>query len=402
MAARWLLPTEIRTIMSDMTPALPVLAADQLPVLSTLLTDDRRIDIGKFPEAERRRIAEIAATAATLDSATVTAFGAETQRRMNSFLDELLQGLRTDEVGVAGEITIELATSIKAMNLSKMRAEADGRDWVARWFGGVPIVGRQLSALRYFQQTHKQITEHFARIEERAQREMAKLAATNSKLDRLVDTTLANLHELELHLAAGQSALVRARADFARRRDVLLQSKDAIQITQLRDQAEQITAFETRLLRMHIAFTDALVSVPQIRTNQEAARIEIRNIMDTILFDLPRLKSAILRVAALKQITDASKANEARRKLAREIGTIGAEALDEAYTRAKISQGSAAEDVAMLAQTADRLLETIAKGVRIDEENRRKRDDAHRQLGAIKTKLVEGLKANAAQVLGNV
>ena len=163
----------------------------------------------------------------------------------------------------------------------------------------------------------------------------------------------------------------------------------------LRDDVEQINAFEARLLRMHIGFTDALMSVPQIRLTQESARIEARNIMDTILFDLPRLKSAILRVASLKQIIDASKETQARREITRQIGVIGSDMLDEAYTKAKESQGSGAEDVAALAQTADKLLETIAKGIRLDEENRQKRQAAEQQLGEIKTKLLNGIRANA-------
>jgi len=69
--------------------------------------------------------------------------------------------------------------------------------------------------------------------------------------------------------------------------------------------------------------------------------------------------------------------------------------LDAAYTKAKESQGSGAEDIAMLAQTADKLLETIAKGVRLDEENRQKRQAQEQQLGDIKSKLLDGLKQNA-------
>lgn len=371
----------------------------QLPVLANLLTENKRVDLAKFDDDEQRRIADLASGVSAVDSASIIGFGAEPQQRMNAFLDELLQGLRTSEIGVAGELTIELATSIKAMNLAKMKREVDGEDWVASTFGALPLIGKWVSAIRYFQLSHRKVTDHLAAIEDKAQREMGKLTATNSKLDRLVDASLANLKELEMHLAAGEMALDRARVEFAQRNEEAAKSRDPLMLTQVRDMAEQINAFETRLLRMHIAFTDALVSIPQIRTNQEAARIEIRNIMDTILFDLPRLKSAILRVASLKQIIDANKTNEARRKLAREIGNLGADALDEAYTRAKVTQGSGAEDVAVLAATADKLLETIAKGVRLDEENRLKREQAQRQLGEIKNKLVAGLQANAEQML---
>lgn len=370
-----------------------------LPVLAGMLGDDKRVNLSKFNQGELQRISDIARTASRLDSATVTGFGADSQQRMNAFLDELLQGLRTSDAGVAGDLTIELAASIKSMNLSKMKLEANGEDWVAASFGRIPGVGKYFSALRYFQLSHRKITAHLGAIEDKAQREMAKLAATNSKLDRMVDASLQNLRELEMTMAAGEQALQNAGNDFNQQREAVAHSRDAVELAKLRDFAEQINAFEARLLRMHIAFTDALISIPQIRTNQEAGRIEIRNIMDTIIFDLPRLKSAILRVAALKQIVDASKANEARRKLARDIGSLGAEALDEAYTRAKTSQGNGAEDVAALAMTADKLLETIAKGVRLDEENRLKRDQAQRQLGDIKNKLLAGLQDNAEKLL---
>lgn len=368
------------------------------PELVNSMSDKEKINLAKFDDPQRQRITEIASSVVVLDSAAVTGFGVEVQQRMNTFLDQLLQGIRTYEVGASGELTIALAKNIKTMNLQKMKQEANGEDWVARTFGRLPVIGKWISALRYFQLTHEEIVKHLNEIEDKAQREIGKLAATNSKLDQLADHTLDNLKDLELYLAAGQSVLMRSRADFAKQKNEVLKSNDAIALTQLRDFAEQINAFEARLLRMHIAFTESLTSIPQIRVNQEAARIEARNIMDTVLFDLPRLKSAIIRVASLNQIIAASKANESRREITRQIGTIGADALDEAYTRAKASQGSGAEDVAALAATADKLLETIAKGVRLDEENRQKRETAARQLGDIKGKLLDGLHANAVQV----
>lgn len=370
----------------------------RLPDLVNAMGAAQKINMTKFDEEQRHRIGEIAATVTVLDSAAVTGFGVDAQKRMNSFLDELLRGIRTYEVGEAGELTVALAKNIKLMNLQKMKKEADGQDWVAKTFGQLPLIGKWISAIRYFQLAHAEIIQHLTDIENKAQIEMGKLAATNAKLDQLAERTLENLKELELYLAGGQAILMKGRADFTKKKNEVIQGDDPVALTELRDAAEQINAFEARLLRMHIAFTDALTSIPQIRINQEAARIETRNIMDTVLFDLPRLKSAIIRVASLKQIIDASKANEARREITRQIGTIGADALDEAYTRAKQSQGSGAEDVAVLAATADKLLETIAKGVRLDEENRQKRALAQQQLGGIQVKLLEGLRANAQDI----
>jgi uncharacterized protein YaaN involved in tellurite resistance len=368
-----------------------------LPQLVNAFSENQKINLTKFSEDQRKRIAQIASTVAVLDSNAVTAFGVEAQRKMNGYLDELLKGIRTSEVGEAGEITLELAKHIKSMNLPKMKEEAEGKDWFADTFGNLPIVGKHLSSIRYFIASHEEIVKHLSEIEARSQREAGKLTASNAKLDQLINYTIGNVKELELYLAAGQSVLMKARADFSRRKEEL-NNEDPLAVAQLRDMAEQINAFEARLLRMHVAFTDALISIPQIRLNQEAGRIEIRNIMDTVLFDIPRLKSAIIRVASLKQILNASKETEARREITRQIGSIGADALDKAYTEAKLSQGTGAEDVAYLAATADKLLETINKGVQIDEENRQKRAQAEQDLSNIQSKLLAGLKANAEEI----
>ena len=377
---------------------VPTQAPPALPTLSNSFPDEKKLDLSKYNDAQRKRIAEIVAANPVIDSTVVTRFGAEAQEQMNRYLDELMHGIRTSEVGVAGELTMDLSRSIRAMKLAKMKREADGKDWSARTFGRVPVLGRWTSAIRRFQLTHRQITKHFSEIEEKARKEMASLHASNINLDRLAEKTLENLNDLEIQLAAGQAVLMRSRSEFVQRRNELAMVDDPIALAALRDQAEQINAFESRLLRMHLAFMDALTSLPQIRLNQEAARIEMRNIMDTVLFDLPRLKSAILRVASLNKIMEASRTNEARRDLTRKISAIGAEALDSAYTRAKESQGTGAEDVAILAAAADRLLETVAKGVTLDEINRSKRDAAHRQLGEIKAKLLTGLAESAKQL----
>jgi uncharacterized protein YaaN involved in tellurite resistance len=384
--------------MEDYKSASQVQTA--FPVLANTMTESHKINFTKFTDEQRKRITQIAATVAVLDSNAVTGFGVEAQRRMNSYLDELLKGIRTYEVGEAGEITMELAKRIKSMNLPKMKEEAEGKDWFASTLGSLPLIGKHLSSIRYFIASHEEIIKHLSEIENRAQREAGKLTASNAKLDQLITYTIGNVKELELYLAAGQSILLKAKADFNRQKESI-DSSDHLAVAQHRDMAEQINAFEARLLRMHVAFTDALISIPQIRLNQEAARIEIRNIMDTVLFDIPRLKSAIIRVASLKQILNASKETEARRQIARQIGEIGTEALDKAYTQAKLSQGTGAEDVAYLAATADKLLETINKGVQIDQDNRQKRAQAEQDLSNIQNKLLAGLQANAEEISRN-
>ena len=375
-------------------------AVGTMPMLANALPDSRLIPLDKFNDAQRQHIMEIAAAVSTADSNAIMTFGAEPQRRMNAFLDDMLKGIRTDETGPAGEMIVELASAIKGINLPRIKEEIAGEDGIAGMLAKLPVVGGRFSALRHFQETRKEIHQHLERIEKKASVEMGRLQAENTAADARARETLVNLRELEIYLAAGQVALVKAREDFAALKSKVeaTQPPDPVLFSELRDSAEQINAFETRLVRMNIAIADAMVTIPQIRTTQEAARIEIRNIMDAMLFDMPRLKGAVLQVAALNQINKAAASTEARRRIAREIGQIGADALDQAYTNAKMSQGGAADDVHILENIASHLLDTISKGAKISDDNRCKREEAQKRIEALKAKLVDGLRAGTQQI----
>lgn len=366
--------------------------ATAFPVLAMRLASSDIVDPARFDDARRQQAAVIADGVLVSDSNTVATFGAGPQRKLSGFLDQLLAGTKADEVGLAGALVTELATDIKALDLPAIKREAEGAPGL---LARLPVLGKYYSAFRCFRAMHATITAHLATIEQRAETHLGKLKATNAGMDRLLDATDANLRDIETWVAGGQQALLRMRAQFEAERAAVADTRDLVRVAKLRDMAEQIDAFETRLVRMHVAFTRGILSIPQIRTAQQAGRIEIQNTLDTILFDLPDLKAAIVRVAALHQISRAGEATAARRKMARELQSIGVDALDQAYTQAKRTQGDMAGDVQVLAQVTDKMLATIGKGLQIDRENRAKRAQAVEQLGEVRTRLMEGLRAHA-------
>ncbi len=372
--------------------------AAELPSLAQPARSNDIVDISRFDDDRRRQLETIAASVTADDSNAIATFGAAPQRKLSGFLDQLLAGTMADEIGLAGALVTELATDIKALDLPAVKREAEGYHGL---LAGLPVIGKYYSALRRFRALHTRITTHLAEIQNRAELHLGRLKATNAGLDRMLDATEANLRELEVWVAAGQQALRRMRQNFETERARQLTEHDPVRIAMLRDQAEQIAAFETRLTRIHVAFTRGILAIPQIRTAQQASRIEIQNTLDTILFDLPDLKAAIVRVAALNQISRASEATQARRRIGRELQELGIDALDQAYTAAKRTQGDMAGDVEVLGRVTERMLATIDKGLQIDRENRAKRDAAERQLADLRGRLMEGMRSHADQALRN-
>jgi uncharacterized protein YaaN involved in tellurite resistance len=354
------------------------------------------VALDSFDDARRKRAMEVAAGVSSGDSTSMAVFGAAPQRKLSGFLDQLLASTGTNEIGVAGELVVELATSLKRLDLPAMKREAEG---VGAFLSRLPAVGRYFSALRRFRAMQQGVLAHLTEIERKAELHLGRLKATNAGLDKLLDATEDNLRDLEIYIAGGQQAALRMRAEHAALRTEVQASRDPVRMARLRDMSEQINAFETRLVRMQIAFTRGILAIPQIRTAQQAGRIEIQNTLDTVLFDLPDFKGAIVRVAALERIGRAADATAARRKITRELQEIGIDALDSAYTKAKASQGDMADDVTSLAQVSDRMISIINRGVEMDRANRVKRDEAVQQIGEVRARLLDSLRDHADRAL---
>ncbi|WP_183085104.1 toxic anion resistance protein [Trinickia fusca] len=349
------------------------------------------MDLSRLSSEQVTRVNQIVASVAFDDTNSLLTFGADAQQALSAHLDELLTGLRTNQTGRAGEITLALATTLKDLNLTKVQAEIKDSGGIASALGKLPVVGGWFSALRALHEKSKEISDHLDAILRKAQSDMVEIRSWNDKLDRLVENTIEHIQNLELYMAAGQIIIKRARVEFQDRRDKALETKNVLEITRLRDFAERLNAFEARVVRVHLGHTRSIVVVPEIRTTQTAAFIEMNNLMDSILFDLPDLKSAIIRVAALGKIANASHDTQMRRDLRRELDGIASDQLQTTYLAAKESQGDFAADVAALAQSADKLLETIRLGEKIDEANAQKRVKALEDLSGLNTRFKEGL-----------
>jgi uncharacterized protein YaaN involved in tellurite resistance len=384
----------------SLTPALSA-GSLMVPELQTQLKPEQTVDFSKFNPEQMRRIQQIAASVSMDDTGSMMSFAMEPQRRVNDALDGLLAGVTAADAGVVGDLTIELATSIKAMNLAKMKKEANGQDWFASTFGSLPLVGQYFSAFRHYQLTHKEITKHIEAIEGKAEKEFTKVKAGVNKLDAVFDVTLNNIKELELYVAAGHIVLEHARKDYAQRAAIANEKKDPVLSSALRDYQGRIATFETRLVRMHLGVTESLLSLPQIRQTQQAGSIAMFSIMDTLLFDMPKLKRVILMLSALKSIRDANAAESRRQSVLQEMDKIAGETVSEVYLTALQSQGGGMARLAALSQTADTILQTLSRGSEIETENARVRKQIIDGVGEVKRKFVADLQTQSERFLQN-
>ncbi|MBD3266844.1 hypothetical protein GF373_09255 [bacterium] len=361
------------------------------PVLQLQSQEKRVVPSGSLTQEEREQARQIADTVNFKDTNSVLLFGLQPQQKMNEFLDSLLSDAQVGQAGLAGDIALELSDSLDMMQIEKIKKEMTEGSW-AYWWTRLPFLGDFFSQIHYFAERKQLLLDKLDTVVKKATSRRNELVENNVRLDQLYHETETYHQTMAMWIVAGEMALQRAEQEFQALRKTAEQSDDPTQAAELRDLEGQITAFDTRLLRMKTAYTSALAAGPQIRLTQEAGRIEMQQIVDSLLFDMPNLKQAVIRVAALYNIIHARKENEQRRQASRKIAGVGADLLDEAYTAAKQSQGNSLEDVLSLEDAANKLIDTIRKGKQIEQENKAKRREASEKLVEVKTRVTQALK----------
>ena len=327
------------------------------------------------------------------DTAAILRFAEEPQKRLSDFLDELMADIRVSDAGVAGDIAKQLAAGIDLMKLGKVKNQivsGGGRSIFARILYGC---GMWTNYLRNFYLSKQPILTLVRQIETKANNRITTLQGDTEKLDRLVGVTVNQIRDLAAWILAGEAILVGARSQYLAKREAVLATQDPVQAAELRDMARQLAAFETRILKTEIAYVKAAsVNIPRIRSVEESMKIEIQNISEQILFQLPDFKSAIVVIAALNDTKRARDERMVMNENQRRLDDVLDQAVNDAAKLAKESQGDPLVMVQDLEKTIGIIKAGIEEGIKLETEARTRRTEAHAILVSIKDVVTDALK----------
>ena len=341
-----------------------------------------------FSPTDWGRVGELAAAVDATDSNLLLTYGAKPQMEVSSVLDQLLRTMRTEDADVGGDLLISLSRGMEAAKIREMRDELQsGGSTFAYMLNQIPLIGpwfaRQMSAFLYFKHRKDSIIKHFDEIEKQILIQREDLVKANTTLDLNYEATANNLQDLKVYIAAGEQAGLRLVEEAKGRLEDARNSRDAVVVNQYRDFRANVESFLTRVVRLHMAYTQAAQNLPQIRQIQETTKIALSDVVDTLLVDLPQMKQAVLQLSALKSIRDARAASDKRREISRELREITSNAASDSYLDAKASQGAFEEELQLLERMASKLKETEAKARDIEMQNQTARKDAHARMQAV-------------------
>jgi len=366
------------------------------PIIKVAEGEDTLIDATQFTEQQMAWARSEAEKLPWDDTNMIMLFGSAPQQELGSFVDVLIGDMKVGEAGPVGDITVALASGIDEVRLEKFQAQMqDGRSLWAK----LPGIGRWFDYARIFMAKQGSFRKLIDEIIQKAEDRRNILIRKNAELDALYDRNQDTTDAMALAIIAGQFAL---EIGEARHRELTSKAKDSGDPRDTQDATdfgEALQSFRVRLADMKTFYLRSMLNGPQIRTTQQASRIEMQNITRSILGDVNRLKTAIVMAAANYAILQAQAEREARKGAMERIEKVAAESTGQAYVAAKESQGDALDDAKHLNDIAQTLMASLERGAELDVENRAKMVEAAQVLAQTKDFMLTGMQKLQQQAI---
>lgn len=395
-------PTNTATGTSTFAPQVPpnnpvaVFDPAQLPaeVTERVRAQGDLINLAELTPAQIAEAKKIADGFNMADTAALLRFAADPQRKLSSYVDLLLADVKVRDAGIAGDMAKQLAYGIDLMKLDKVKNQIITGVGTSRFSRFMYWTGMWTNYIKNFFVMKMRITELTDKIEVKANNHIATLEGESKKLDGLTAQAIAQVRSLASWVLAGEVILIRAREAYRVRREKVLQTKDPVEASILRDMARQIARLEQRVLQVEIAYVKASsVTIPRVRSVQEGIVIEIQNTSEQVLFQLPDFKTGIVLVAALNRTKDARDDRKMMEENQRHLDEVLDDAINENERLSKESQGDALEQVQRLQKTIETIKLGVQNAIRYEADSRAKREQAHQLLIELKDVVPDVLKS---------
>lgn len=352
-----------------------------LPAKKALM--DAFLEKTPLTEAEQMMVEDFSQKINIRDSGIVLQYGAACQKKIASFSDSALDGVRTKDLGETGDMISELMVELKGFSAEP---EEEGG-----FFGLFKKAGSQITRLKARYDKVEVNVERIAGILEGHQNQLLKDIVM---LDKMYQMNLNYFKELTMYIMAGKKRLQQERdttlPDLKQAAELSGQAQDA---QAANDFAAMCERFEKKLHDLELTRTISIQMAPQIRLIQNSNTLMAERIQSTITNTIPLWKNQMVLSLGMAHSKEAMEAQRQVNDLTNALLRKNADTLKTgAVEIAKESERSVV-DIETVKYTNEQLISTLDEVLRVQDEGRQKRREAEAELlrieGVLKQKLLD-------------
>ena len=327
-------------------------------------------------EADLKAVDEFSEKIDLTDSGIILQYGAACQKKIASFSDSALEGVRTKDLGAAGDMIADLMAELKGFSVE----EKDGG-----FLGFFKKAGNEMTRLKA---RYDKAEVNVNKITEVLEGHQNQLLTDIVMLDKMYEMNLGYFKELTMYIMAGKKKLEKERTTTLPEMKAAAEASGQAQDAQAaNDFAAMCDRFEKKLHDLELTRTIRIQMAPQIRLIQNGDTLMAEKIQSTINNTIPLWKNQMVLALGMANSQQAMDAQAAVNALTNELLAKNAETLKEGAISIAEESEKSIVDIETVKYTNEQLIATLDEVIRIQEEGRQKRRAAEAEIGRIEAEL---------------
>lgn len=246
-----------------------------------------KFEVGELSEEQQQQAITISSQYDPLDSVATITFGKEALESITAFSDQVLENVRTNDTGEAGDILETMVSAMKGSRFDDIKPDT--------FLSRLPLIGEIFQTFGKFVNGFDSVKDRLEELEQKLDAQGHRLEKDIVQLDGLYDENLNLLQQLDVYLQAGQLSLERLNSEDIPALSLQAEtSNDPVDSQKLRDLQQTMGRLEKRLHNLKQARLAALQTAPQIRLSQEGNKMLMEDIQDIIHNTIPLWKRQFL------------------------------------------------------------------------------------------------------------
>ena len=345
---------------------------------------EKSLNYDELSESEKKAVDEFITKIDVMDQNLVLQYGAMAQNKISAFSDNILEDVKTKDIGDTGELLANLVGEIKSFNSSI----GTSKKGIFKLFNSAK---KEISTIIA---KYNKIEKNVDIIENSLEKNKVTLLKDIALFDTMYDKNLEYFKEISLYIIAGErkleelknKTLPAAKAKFE-------ETHEQLDAQKIQDLENQINRFEKKIYDLKTTRIISIQMAPQIRLLQNNDAELVEKIQSSITNTIPLWKNQMVLALGINNSKKALESQQAVSNLTNDMLKKNSETLKQGSIEIAEEAEKAIIDIETLKKTNQDLIETIDNVIKIHEEGHAKRMEAEAELENIekelKSKLIE-------------
>ena len=338
-------------------------------------------EITLSPE-EEKIVAEFLPKIDVRDSNLVLQYGAGSQQKIADFSENILNTVRTKDLGEVGEVLSSVVTELKDFDVQEQEK------------GFLSFFKKSANKITALQTKYDKAEANVDKIVEVLEGHQIQLMKDTAMLDQMYEMNVVYFKELSMYIIAGKRKLEEVRGGELAELMAKAQASSLQEDAQAaNDLANLCDRFEKKIYDLELTRMISIQMAPQIRLIQNNNAVMSDKIQSTIVNTIPLWKSQMVLALGVEHSRQAAAAQRQVTDMTNELLKRNSETLKLATIDTAKESERGVVDMETLKQTNENLISTLDEVLCIQDEGRQKRHEAEMELaqieGQLKNKLLE-------------